>query len=293
MLRGLYTATAGMIAQQRRHDAATNNIANLSTPGFKAGNTVTRSFPEMLIQTIRDGENVRKGPIGSLHGGVFAEESLPLFVQGDIIATHNPTDLAIVSNIQTPGLEYDSSGKAVTPEGEIVYQPQAFFGLVGPEGEQRYTRNGKFSVNDAGEWVTSTGFRLLGVDGSPIRLADQPGDIQLTPNGRFIDSVTGEPVIGENGEPLQVLISIIDNPYQLIREGDGNFRLAEGAPPARALLGEDTVEVKQGYVERSNVDPTAATVEMMTALRAYEANQKVVQFYDRSMDKAVNEVGRL
>lgn len=293
MLRGLYSATAGMIAQQRKHDAATNNISNMNTPGFKAVSTVTRSFPEMLIQLIRDGEIGRKGSIGSLHGGVFAEESLPLFIQGDVTATDNPTDLAIVSKIQLPGLEFDDAGRAVTPQGEIVYQPQAFFTVAGADGAERYTRDGKFSVNEAGEWVTSTGFRLLGTDGEPIVTDGQPGDVRIAPSGRIIDAVTGEQLIGLSGEPLQLRISIVDNPYNLVREGDGNFRLADGADPARLLAADDSVEVLQGYVERSNVDPTAAMVDMMTALRAYEANQKVVQFYDRSMDKAVNEVGRV
>ena len=293
MLRGLYSATAGMIAQQRKHDAATNNISNLNTPGFKATNTVTRSFPEMLIGIIRDGQNGPKGSIGSLHGGVFAEESLPSFLQGDVTATDNPTDLAIVSNIQIEGLEFDDSGKAVTPQGEIVYQPQAFFTVAGTDGEVRYTRNGKFSVNETGEWVTSTGFRLLGQDGQPVRLVGQPGDIQIGPNGILIDTVTGEAAVDENGEPMRLLISVVDNPYDLVREGDGNFRLTEGSQPARQLVADEPVQVLQGYVERSNVDPTAATVDMMSALRAYEANQRVVQFYDRSMEKAVNEVGRV
>jgi flagellar basal-body rod protein FlgG len=53
------------------------------------------------------------------------------------------------------------------------------------------------------------------------------------------------------------------------------------------------VQVRQGYYERSNVDAAQSTVDLMAALRAYEANQKVVQFYDKSLEKAVNEVGRV
>jgi flagellar basal-body rod protein FlgF len=69
--------------------------------------------------------------------------------------------------------------------------------------------------------------------------------------------------------------------------------LDPNAQPARLLRADDTVELLQGYMERSNVDSTAQMVDMMSALRAYEANQKVVQFYDRNMDKAVNEIGRV
>jgi len=293
MLRGMYSATAGMIAQQRKHDAATNNIANVNTPGFKSANTVMRSFPEMLISVIRDGENGVKGTIGSLHGGVFAEESLPLFLQGDVTATGNPTDLALMSNIQVPGLEFDDAGRATTPQGDIVYQPQAFFTVAGPDGTEAYTRDGKFSVNDSGEWVTSSGYRLLDTNGQPIVLEGRPEDIQFTPNGSLFESATGEPVLDVNGNPVQLRISIIDNPYNLLRYGNSVFVLNEGADPARLLGADESVQVMQGYMERSNVDPTAATIDMMTAMRAYEANQKVIQFYDRSMDKAVNEVGRV
>jgi flagellar basal-body rod protein FlgF len=294
MLRGLYSATAGLIAQQRKHDAATNNITNLNTPGFKQTNVVTRSFPEMLISLVRGGSDHTSKTIGSLHGGVFAEEGLSSFLQGDISATDNPTDIAILSNIQVPGLLFDASGKALNDQGEVVYQPQAFFTVANSDGEERYTRDGKFSVNADGEWITPTGHRLLAEDGQPVVLNNLASTIQITPNGRIMDSVTGEQLFAADGvTPLTIRVSVIENPHQLIREGDGNFRLHQDAEPARLLNGNDTVELLQGYMERSNVDPTAAMVDMMSALRAYEANQKVVQFYDRSMDKAVNEIGRV
>ena len=71
MLRGLYTAASGMMAQQRRHDTVTNNIANLNTPGFKAMNQATRAFPDMLVSAM-GGDNMRSKPIGRLTLGAFA-----------------------------------------------------------------------------------------------------------------------------------------------------------------------------------------------------------------------------
>ncbi len=59
------------------------------------------------------------------------------------------------------------------------------------------------------------------------------------------------------------------------------------------MTANDVVSVRQGYLEVSNVDASQSMVDMMAALRAYEANQKVIQFYDKSLDKAVNEVGRV
>jgi flagellar basal-body rod protein FlgF len=293
MLRGLYSATAGLIAQQRKHDSATNNITNLNTAGFKQVNVVTRSFPEMLISLVNGGPGQTTKTIGTLNGGVFAEEGLDTFLQGDIMPTENPTDIAILSNIQVPGLQFDASGKAINDQGEQVFQPQAFFTLANAEGEERYTRDGKFSVNENGEWVTPTGNRLLGVNGLPIVIDSLSGNFQISPNGRIFDTATGQQVLAADGTPLTIRVSVIENPHQLVREGDGNYRLDPNAEPARLLRADDTVELLQGYMERSNVDSTAQMVDMMSALRAYEANQKVVQFYDRNMDKAVNEIGRV
>ena len=280
-----------MVAQQRKHDAATNNIANLNTPGFKMNTVVQRTFPEMLVSLVR--ANEREHTIGRLAGGVFAEESLPLFMQGDVISTGNATDLALVSDLGLPGIAFDSSGRGVNAQGERVYQPQAFFTVQGAGGEERYTRDGKFSIDDNGNWVSPTGYLLIGVNGQPVNIGDHPGDVFIAEGGQIMDTLTGLQLAGPNGEPLALRISVIENPYDLIREGDGNFRLDEGAPPARLLAAGENAQIMQGYMERSNVDAATATVDMMTAARAYEANQKIIQYYDRSLEKAVNEVGRV
>lgn len=293
MLRGLYTAAAGMIAQQRKHDTVTNNIANVNTVGFKQGNVLTRSFPEMLINLINGGEGTRNVKIGRMNTGVLAEENISTYVQGDLQETRNPSDIAIVSKIQVPGVQFDAAGKAVTPEGETIFQPQAFFTVFGAGDQERYTRNGKFSINTEGNMVTSDGYRVMGSDGQPIVIDRPMGEIVISPSGQLSDAITGQPLVDGAGVPMALFISRIDNPNKLIREGNGNYRLEDEENPARVLDPEDQVQVAQGYFERSNVDAAQSTVDMMAALRAYEANQKVIQFYDRSLDKAVNEVGRV
>ncbi|UUZ97595.1 hypothetical protein LJK87_36955 [Paenibacillus sp. P25] len=80
----------------------------------------------------------------------------------------------------------------------------------------------------------------------------------------------------------------------MVREGNGLYRLEAGAANlARPATNQDQLEVRQGSIERSNVDSAQSMVDMMSALRAYEANQKVIQFYDKSMEKAANEIGRV
>lgn len=287
MLRGLYTAASGMISQQRRHDTVTNNISNINTPGYKQANAVTRSFPDMLLSLTGAGpENATT--LGKLTTGVFAEESLAIHLQGDLTQTNNATDFALVSNIDLDGLAFDASGKNIGEDGKVTFQPQAFFTVQDADGEVRYTRGGKFTLTEQGLLVASDGSSVLGTDGQPIQMPAGVGldSLMLTANQRFVDA---------NGTDVgvQLLISRIDNPNQLVREGNGNFRFATEEGQAVAIAADERIEVKQGYVERSNVDAAQAAVDLMSALRAYEANQKVIQFYDQSLSKAVNEVGRV
>ncbi|MBB3110528.1 flagellar basal-body rod protein FlgG [Paenibacillus phyllosphaerae] len=284
MLRGLYTAAAGMIAQQHRHDTVTNNIANINTPGYKQTNAVTRSFPEMMI-ALNEGKN--KTSVGRLNTGVLAEESIAMQLQGDLMQTNRSSDFAIMSDIEVPGVAFDDSGKSVSEDGEVTYQPQAFFTVQDPSGEMRYTRGGRFSVNDQGYLVTGDGSTVLGQNGAPIQLPANASMDQytVTSDFRLVNPVTGQ-------QAGQLLISRVDNPNNLVRVGNGKFAL-EGDEAAQTLTAGERVEVRQGYLERSNVDSAQSMVDLMSAARAYEANQKVIQFYDKSLDKAVNEVGRV
>lgn len=287
MLRGLYTAASGMISQQRRHDTVTNNISNINTPGYKQTNAVTRSFPETLL-SLTGVEPEQATTIGKLTMGVFAEESLAIHLQGNLQQTNNASDFALISNIEVPGLSFDASGKSIGQEGEITFQPQAFFTVQDPSGEIRYTRGGAFTLTEDGFLMSSDGSNVLGTNGQPVQMPVGVGleTLLLTDDQRFVDSKGNE--VG-----TQLLITRVENPNQLVREGNGNFRFAVEGGEARAIDPGERIEVRQGYIERSNVDAAQAAVDLMSALRAYEANQKVVQFYDQSLSKAVNEVGRV
>lgn len=296
MLRGLYSAASGMISQQRRHDAITNNIANLNTPGFKGAQSISRSFPDMLMSILRE-QSDKPGArqLGLLPFGVMPEENVEMFRQGDLQETKNPFDFALVSDLQVEGLLFDTGGKALTEDGQLVFQPQAFFTVLNAEGEQRYTRNGKFTINAEGQLITGEGFAVLGDNGEPILIVDPDGQnrpitVQVSANGQIIDSETEQPL-------ANLLITRVEYPQLLVRDGLSLYRVGAdadaGIRPIDPLDPTDSVAVKQGYYERSNIDPTQSMVDLMTALRAFEANQKVIQTYDRSMDKAVNEVGRV
>lgn len=286
MIRGLYTAASGLVTQQRRHDTVTNNIANINTPGYKQTNTVARTFPEMMLSLtgVKDEPNTK---VGKLASGVFAEESLAIYLQGDLNQTNKASDFAILSDIAVDGLTFDSAGKNISENGTVTYQPQAFFTVQTAEGDIRYTRGGSFTVFDDGVLRTSDGSSVLGANGAPIQL----------PQGVSLDNLTlnaNRQLVDANGTVHgQLLISQVDNPYLLVRDGSGNYRYEGNANEVQTVVDGAGVEVKQGYIERSNVDVSQAAVDIMAAMRAYEANQKVIQFYDKSLDKAVNEVGRV
>lgn len=289
MLRGLYTAASGMIAEQRRHDTVTNNIANLNTPGYKANYSANHSFPEMLLSAM-GGENPSQGPIGKLNTGVFAEENLLGLTQGDMMETNRRQDMAIVSDIQVNGAAFDASGKYVDANnGNVTFQPQAFFTVQTPDGEQRYTRNGSFQTAADGTLVNADGLPVLGADGQPIVVTGSWDNVTVAADGRLLDKNSGAPLAGNP----QLMLTKVNNPNDLIDEGNSVFRYAGQPAGITTVQPGDQVEIRQGFLERSNVDASQSMVDMMSALRAYEANQKVVQFYDSSLDKAVNEVGKV
>lgn len=303
MLRGMYTAVAGMITQQRKHDTITNNISNINTPGFKQGSAVSRSFPEVLVSAMDSAGNPKVKTLGRMNTGVLAEEDLSIYLQGDLQETDNPLDVALVSNIlkDVNGNDlppFDKSGKYVSPEGEKTFQPQAFITVQNEQGERRYSRNGKLTVNDNAELVTPEGYRVIGTNGQPIVLRDAGGqpiaNVKIQADGQLLDAVDGLPLADANGNPVSLLISRVENPNRMVREGNGVYRVnPEDEGGVTQAIMDEQVQVHQGYLERSNVDPTQSTVDLMAALRAYEANQKMVQFYDKSLEKAVNEVGRV
>lgn len=297
MLRGLYTAASGMVTQQRRHDTVTQNISNLNTPGYKQVNAVVHSFPDMLVSLMGDKETGNAKRIGKLNTGVFAEESFPSFVQGDLRETGKASDFGLLSSLglndPATGLPiaFDASGKFVGEDGEVIFRPEAFFTVMDNNDEVRYTRDGHFTVNAAGELLTSQGQRVLDTDGNPIVMppGQSFGSLKSNALGQLISYDTGAPVV-----VAQLGIAVVNRPQELVRDGNGVYRPQEPEKAdIRALDPADGAEVRQGYLEVSNVDSAQSMVDLLAAQRAYESNQKIVQYYDRSLDKAVNEIGRV
>jgi flagellar basal-body rod protein FlgF len=270
LFKGFYTATAGMLSQQRRTDMLTNNIANANTPGFKEDQGVIRAFPEMLLQRIEEQQNGKsvtrsQENIGSLNTGVYLQETVPNFVQGDVQQTDYQTDLAL---LQT---------SVPDKEGGL------FFAVQSSEGNLSYTRNGNFTVDLAGFLTTNNGEYVLNTNNEPINVQNEEFKVDNQGN------------VTVNGEVAGQLNIVYANSMEtVIKTGNGLYQTENGQPlPSAVGNGEASYDIKQGFVERSNVNMSQTMTELLTAYRTFEANQKVMQAYDRSMEKAANEIGKV
>lgn len=279
MLRGIDSAASGMIALQRKQDALTNNLANAETPGFKQDASPLRSFPEVLLEQIRGKESGAQARMGTLSMGVYNQETLPLFLQGTLTETNMPFDVAIS----------DQGIPPIRVNGRTV-KPAAFFAVQTPDGAMRLTRNGRFSVNENGELVTATGDFVLGRNGNRITGLDPLlKDISISADGEIVAFPNDQRrtrTIGTIG------IAIVENPNLLIKRDNGQFEL-EGA--GAGILSANLpagVQLNHKMLEQSNVDLSQTITDMMANIRLYEANQKVLQTYDKSLEQ-LNTIGRV
>jgi flagellar basal-body rod protein FlgF len=280
MLRGIDTATSGMISLQRRQDSLTNNLANAETPGYKQDASLIRSFPEMLLERIRDQENgsTKTPEIGTLSMGVYNQENLPVFSQGSLVSTNMPYDLAIQDTQLAPILENNQ-----------VIKPSAFFAVQTSDGGMQLTRNGHFTVNSNGQLTTAAGELVLGANGAPIAGVELlSGNVAIKENGDIISNADDPSRAARVGSVGMV---VVNNPNQLVKTGNGNYQL-EGADTTMITGAPAGVQIKQKMLEQSNVDTAQTITQMMTNMRLYEANQKVLQAYDKTLEQ-LNTIGRV
>ena len=262
------------MAHNRKQQVLTNNLANANTVGFKQDQTTLRAFPEQLIAAMEKGKNPTT--IGTLNTGVYAQEGIPSFTQGALKATNNSTDISLISESLPMNTETQEKGTVT-------------FAVRLDNNEIRYTQNGQFTVNQDGLLTTAEGYHVLNQNLQPIQVNSTEFTVQDN----------GQVVLQDGSANNRLWLGYTENPEQFVKEGQGLLRWA-GDPTATpqfidnvALLNNAGNFVKQGFVEQSNVDLTQTMTEMMSTYRGFESNQKVIQAYDRSMEKAVNEIGRV
>lgn len=256
MVKGLYTAYTGMINQQNRMDIMTNNLANASTTGYKKEGSTTQAFDETLAFKIKDASEayLNKG-IGNMSMGAKIGETYTSFDQGAFQVTDNNYDFAL-----------DGAG----------FFSISFTNKAG-ENSTKYTRDGSFTLTKEGYLVTKDGDFVLGQNG-PIQL-DTSMEARVDSLGNIYQN-----------DQLMDSFQVVDfeNYDYLSRYGENLYDLVEGG-----TLQAADCKVEQGVLEASNINVVSEMVNLIAITRNYESNQKIIQSIDETMDKAVNQVGKI
>ena len=193
--------------------------------------------------------------------------------------------------LSTPGAQYmvPSATTATNfEEGEIratgnsmdfAIEGPGFFEVQLSNGSRGYSRDGEFHINAQGQLITKQGYTVLG-DGGPL---------QFDPNSSAPLTVapTGEISQGDQAKGRIHMVEF-DNPHSLTSIGEGFF-LADktGVVPGTASASS----IRQGFLEGSNTSPTAEMASLITAMRMFEANQKVLQMQDERMGRVISDLG--
>ena len=256
MVRSLWISKTGLDAQQTNMDVIANNLANVSTNGFKRARAV---FEDLLYQTIRQpgaqSSQQTRIPSGLQLGvGVRPVSTENIFTQGALHETGNARNIAI--------------------------QGDGFFQILLPDGTTAYTRDGAFQSDINGQMVTSSGFTL------------QPA-ITVPPNSRSLtiarDGTVNAIPPGSNTS-VQIgniqLVSFI-NPAGLQKSGENLYKetASSGTPNPNAPGTNGVGLLVQNFVENSNVNVVEELVSMIQTQRAYEINSKAIETSDQMLQR--------
>lgn len=259
MIRSLWIARTGLDAQQTQLDVIANNLANVSTNGFKRGRAV---FEDLLYQTLRQpgAQSSQQTQIPSglqLGTGARTVSTARIFTQGNLQKTDNAFDLAI--------------------------QGSGFFRITLPDGTTGYTRDGSFQLDNQGQVVTSDGYPLA--DGLTIPAnaqavtVGQDGTVSIT-----VKEAGGNLVTSQIGN---IQVATFVNPAGLQSIGQNLFleTAASGTASPNTPGNNGAGTVNQAYVETSNVNVAEELVTMIQTQRAYELNSKVVSTSDQMLGR--------
>lgn len=260
MLNSIYTPVSGGIAQERVLEMIANNLANMNTVGFK-GDRVTFTLLEP------EPEKRYTDPLPPANFKVGVEQLMNL--KGNEIIH---VGVSSVERDQTQGPPIDTKNPT-----DIMIDGEGMLSVMTPDGV-RYTRNGSLSVSPDGVLMSKDGHPVLG----------EKGDIVVRA-GAFQINDSGE--LWQDGQMVDKLtIYKFDDDASLERAGLNLF-LYGGQPEGRKLIAN--AQVRQGYLEGSNVNAIKDLTNMIIAHRSYEAYQKAVSNYDSVMQKSSNQIGEV
>lgn len=264
MVKGLYAASTGMLNEQRRVDVLSNNLANAATTGYKKEGTTSQAFKDALALKIKDtSEPGTARRLGMVNLGVKIGENYTDWSQGSFHETNNVFDIALSGN-GFFAIEFESKN----PDDENTKCT-------------KYTRDGNFTLNVDGALVNTNGDYVLDT---------HDNHIVLNPVEKYeIDRMGNIRLAGQEGGPIaQIQVTDFADYNFLTKYGETYWDTVDGVTviPADA-------QTYSGYLETSNVQTVKEMVDLIAMQRSYEANQKIIQAYDSTLDTAVNNVGRV
>jgi flagellar basal-body rod protein FlgG len=255
MIRGVYTAASGLLANLRRQEAVSNNLANANTVGYKEDAGADSAFARVLASRV--GNEPLPVPLtfqkqlGTVGTGAYQSERRAFLRQGTLRPTGEQLDLALVG----PG----------------------FFAVQTPGAGTFYTRDGHFTTNDAGEVISADGRTVLDTNGQPINAGGGP--VTVLRNGEVV--VDGQAV---------ATIAVYDIPAEALVRAEGSAFTA-----TRATLVPAGAEprIEQGQLEESNTDLAEEATRLMNTSRQFGASQQVFRQLAANLEQAVTEIGRV
>lgn len=256
MIRSLWIAKTGLDAQQTQMDVISNNLANVSTSGFKRARAV---FEDLLYQTIRQpgaqSSEQTQLPSGLQIGtGVKPVATERIFTQGNLQQTGNSKDVAIQGN--------------------------GFFQVLMPDGTTSYTRDGSFQSDANGQMVTSSGYAVQ----PAITIPANTQTLTIARDGTVSALQAGSPTPVTLGT-LQLATFINPAGLQSLGENLYGETSASGTPSSNAPGSNGAGVLNQGYVETSNVNVVEELVNMIQTQRAYEINSKAIKTSDEMLQR--------
>jgi flagellar basal-body rod protein FlgG len=257
----LWAAKTGLDAQQTKLAVTSNNLANVSTAGFKKGRAV---FEDLMYQNIRQvgGSTSQdtQAPTGvHLGTGVRVVATEKIYTQGGFTQTDNALDVAI--------------------EG------RGFFQIQLPDGTTAYTRDGNFQLNAQGQMVTSSGYVLQ----PGISIPDGAQSITISRDGVVSTRVAGQAAPVQIG---QLQLTDFINPSGLEPLGENMVAETAASGPAQTgTAGQNGLgSLLQGSFESSNVNVVEELVNMIETQRAYEMNSKAISTADQMLEYVNNQL---
>jgi flagellar basal-body rod protein FlgG len=264
LVRGLYTSASGALVAESMADNVANNLANVATTGFKQTLLQIQSAPSLDLYRIQTdpgktagnplpGKSVAEA-VGPLGTGSQVYDTPVNFEQGPLAATGNSYDLAITGS------------------------PNAFFNVQTPNGV-RYTRDGEFTPDAQGVLRTHDGNAVIGVNGQQIQINQNQGAVTISTDGTLY----------QNGQNVgQIALTQFNSLLNLRPEGVNNYAVTGNAGPSQAT----NVTVQQGFLEKSNGNVVTSMVNLITAERWFEANEKSAKTQDDATNTAISIVAK-